>query len=93
MTKPAMLDRLNEIRDGWIIAKRNRANRILEDMDADHTLLWDSVNMTLSIHNHVSAITMACYAIHHRNSFRLGASPPYIQISDILVHNLYNLLL
>ena len=43
MTKPEMLDRLNEIRDGWIIAEKNKAYRILEDMDADHTLLWDSV--------------------------------------------------
>ena len=43
MTKPAMLDRLNEIRDGWIIAEKNKVNRILEDMDAEHQLLWDSV--------------------------------------------------
>lgn len=43
LTKPAMLDRLNEIRDGWIISGGNKANRILEDMDTDHKLLWDSV--------------------------------------------------
>lgn len=43
LTKPAMLDRLNEIRDGWILSGGNKANRILEDMDTEHKLLWDSV--------------------------------------------------
>ena len=43
MTKPAMLDRLNEIRDGWIITGKNKVNRMLEDMDQDHRHLWDSV--------------------------------------------------
>ena len=38
-----MLDRLNEIRDGWIISGKNEADRILEDMDTAQKSLRDSV--------------------------------------------------
>lgn len=43
LTKGKMLDRLNEIRDGWIMADKNKANRILEDLDEDQEQLWNSV--------------------------------------------------
>lgn len=43
LSKPAMLDRLNEIRDGWIIVDKNKANRVLEDMDDDDWRLWNCV--------------------------------------------------
>ena len=43
LSKPAMLDRLNEIRDGWIIVDKNKVIRAVEDMDDDHRCLWNSV--------------------------------------------------
>lgn len=43
LTKPAMLDRLNEIRDGWVFSGKNKAVRILENMDEEHQNLWNSI--------------------------------------------------
>ena len=43
LSKPAMLDRLNEIHDGWVFVDKKKANRVLEDLDEEHQRIWDSV--------------------------------------------------
>lgn len=43
LTKPVMLDRLNEIRDGWIFSEGKKADRILENLDREHQDLWNSI--------------------------------------------------
>lgn len=43
LTKPAMLDRLNEIRDGWVFSDKNKAVRILESMDEEHQNYWNCI--------------------------------------------------
>mgnify|MGYP006873032499 FL=1 len=44
LTKSAMLDRLDEIHDGWIVnLKDKKSYRSLEILDEEHQKLWDSV--------------------------------------------------
>ena len=40
LPKAALLDRLNEIHDGWVFVGDKKIKRVIEKMDDDHIRLW-----------------------------------------------------
>ena len=41
LPKASLLDRLNEIHDGWVFVDENKVHRVIEKLDCDHQQLWE----------------------------------------------------
>ena len=42
LTKAALLDRLNEVHEGWVFLDGMKVKRTLEKLDEEHLKLWDT---------------------------------------------------
>ena len=52
LTKSTLLDRLNEVHEGWVFLDDMKVKRSLERLDEDHLKLWDiaeAINSGLKI--------------------------------------------